>query len=295
MSNVRVIVLRTGGTNCDMETQFAFERAGAAVERVHINQIIRREKRLKDFHILALPGGFSYGDDISAGKILANELSNKIGEEMAAFVADGRLVIGICNGFQVLVKTGFLPGLPPGAGAGCACGCKCENPAGKTKSAKPASKNIARAATRGEQSATLFNNDCGSFQCRWVWLKPVQDSPCVFTRGIDAPIYLPIAHGEGKLLFDTEETRTEVRENHLAVFRYTDAKGRPGPFPVNPNGSVDDIAGLCNATGRVFGLMPHPERYVVPNQHPRWTRGEAHTPGDGFRIFKNAVTFAKKI
>ena len=140
---------------------------------------------------------------------------------------------------------------------------------------------------------TLFNNDSAHYECRWVWLTPAEKSPCVFTQGM-GPVYLPVAHGEGKLLFGNEETRATVRENALGVFRYTDEKGRPGPFPVNPNGSTDDIAGLCNATGRVFGLMPHPERYVTRTHHPRWTRGEGHEPGDGLEIFRNAVRFAKK-
>lgn len=272
MSNVRVIILRAGGTNCDNETRHAFERAGAQAELVHVNRVIRREVRLDAFHILALPGGFSYGDDISAGKILANELAHKLGEDMSRFVAGGRLVIGICNGFQVLVKTGFLPGALP-------------------EHRKSASVS---ANQRQEQTVTLFNNDCGGFQCRWVHLKPVEGNPCVFTRGIEKPIHLPIAHGEGKLLFDTEATRQAVRDHRLAVFQYTDASGKFGDFPVNPNGSTDHIAGLCNATGRVFGLMPHPERYITRTQHPRWTRGEGRNPGDGFQIFKNAVSFAKK-
>ena len=266
MNNVRVIVLRTAGTNCDGETKYAFERAGATADPVHINQLIRGEVSLMDYHILAIAGGFSYGDDISAGKILASELSNKLGDQMTKFVADGRLAIGICNGFQVLVKTGFLPGAFPGNG---------DSP-------------------RAALTTTLFNNNCGSYQCRWVYLKPSENSPCVFTSGIDEIIYLPVAHAEGKLIFDGEETRKAVWKNNMAVFQYTDPDGRPGPFPVNPNGSVDDIAGLCNATGRVFGLMPHPERHITRTQHPRWTRGEGREPGDGFRIFKNAVAFAKK-
>ncbi len=266
MKSVKAIVLRTAGTNCDRETCFALYLAGAEVDLVHINRVVSGEKSLDEFDILALPGGFSYGDDISAGKVLANELTNKLSGPMNKFIARGKLVIGICNGFQVLVKTGFLPGLS----------------AGKGKSG------------HGRQSVTLFDNDCGSFRCGWVYLKPDPKSPCVFTKGIGGVITLPIAHGEGKLIFDSAETRKKVRAGRQAVFTYVDENGKPGAFPINPNGSEDEIAGLCNATGRVFGLMPHPERHVTRTQHPRWTRGEGSEPGDGLAIFTNAVEFARK-
>lgn len=266
MKDVKAIVLRTAGTNCDRETVFAFQAAGAQADLVHINQIALARVKLDKYHILAIPGGFSYGDDISAGKVLANELINKIAGPVDKFVADGKLVIGICNGFQVLVKTGFLPGFKAGPGASGIAG----------------------------QQVTVFDNDSGHFECRWVWLKPVEGSKCVFTTGIDRAIHLPIAHGEGKVIFDSEKTRRKLRENRQAVFQYADKDGNPGPYPVNPNGSEDDIAGLCNATGRVFGLMPHPERHILPTQHPRWTRGEADCPGHGMKIFTNAVGFARK-
>jgi phosphoribosylformylglycinamidine synthase len=264
MKDVKVIVLRTAGTNCDKETVFAFELAGAKADLVHINEISRGEKKLDRYHILAIPGGFSYGDDISAGRVLAVEMMNKISAQVDKFVADGKLVIGICNGFQVLVKTGLLPGFNAGeAGSGAA-----------------------------KQSVTLFDNDSGKFDCRWVHLNPVEGNVCVFTQGIETPIYLPIAHGEGKLIFDNVKTRDKLRAAKQGVFQYSDASGKPGPYPVNPNGSEDDLAGICNATGRVFGLMPHPERHVLSTQHPRWTRGEASERGDGFAIFRNAVAFA---
>jgi len=264
MKDVRAIVLRTAGTNCDRETLFAFAASGADVDLIHINQLARGNKSLDRYHILAIPGGFSYGDDISAGKIIANELINKLSEAVDKFVADGKLVIGICNGFQALVKTGLLPGFK----------------------AAPGRSGMAR------QSVTLFDNDCGHFECRWIYLKPGDKNPCVFTAGIDEVITLPIAHGEGKLIFDKPETRKKVLAGNQIVFKYCDKNGNPGPYPINPNGSEDDIAGICNATGRVFGLMPHPERHISPNQHPRWTRGEASPHGHGLKIFQNAVEFA---
>lgn len=264
MKKPKAIILRGTATNCDIETFNSFKYVGAEPELVHINQLLSGGRKVLDYDIMAFPGGFSYGDDISAGRVLAVEMMNKISAQVDKFVADGKLVIGICNGFQVLVKTGLLPGFNAGeAGSGAA-----------------------------KQSVTLFDNDSGKFDCRWVHLNPVEGNVCVFTQGIETPIYLPIAHGEGKLIFDNVKTRDKLRAAKQGVFQYSDASGKPGPYPVNPNGSEDDLAGICNATGRVFGLMPHPERHVLSTQHPRWTRGEASERGDGFAIFRNAVAFA---
>ena len=263
---VKVLVLRAAGVNCDRETKFAFELAGAQAELVHINQIASNKVSMNNFHILAVAGGFSYGDDISAGKILANELSGKIADKVNRFVADGKLVIGICNGFQVLVKTGLLPGFD----------------AAESKSAI------------GPQKVTVFDNDSGKFECRWINLKLAENSRCVFTEGLPEVISLPVAHGEGKLIFDSDETRKTLWDNNQAVFQYVDENGKPGPYPINPNGAEDDLAGICNATGRVFGLMPHPERNVLPTHHPRWTRMDENRTPDGLLIFKNAVKFATK-
>lgn len=262
--NVKVIVLRSAGTNCDRETTHAFEMAGATVESVHINRLASGQKKLDNYHILAIAGGFSYGDDISAGKVLANELSNKLSDQVDKFVADGKLVIGICNGFQVLVKTGLLPGY--GAGI---------NKSGMTS-----------------QNVTVFDNDSGRFECRWVFLKLAENSKCVFTKDSPEIISLPIAHGEGKLIFDSAATKDKLWKNNQAVYQYVDEKGNPATYPANPNGSADSLAGICNATGRVFGLMPHPERNVLATHHPRWTRGDSPKIPHGTYIFKNAVSFA---
>ncbi|MHC1578244.1 MAG: phosphoribosylformylglycinamidine synthase I [Dehalococcoidia bacterium] len=256
MAKVKTLILRAPGTNCDMESAFAFEQAGAEVELVHVNEFVRRQKLLFDYHIMVIPGGFTYGDDVSAGRILANELKIKLGDEIERFVDDGKLILGICNGFQALVKAAMLPTL----------------------------KN------KNSQSLTLAGNDSGRFECRWVYLRANKASPCIFTRGIDL-MYLPVAHGEGKVV-----TRPgALDELHVALY-YADETGdiRAG-YPYNPNGSVNNIAGICDATGRVFALMPHPERFIRWTQHPRWTR-EAHRDyGDGFRIFLNAVEWAKSI
>jgi phosphoribosylformylglycinamidine synthase len=255
MGKVKTLVLRAPGSNCDGETAFAFQQAGADASLVHINQIVRGEKRLADYQILVLPGGFTYGDDIAAGKVLANELRLKLGEEIIRFVEDGKLIIGICNGFQALVKTGFLPEL----------------------------------SRDGSSSLTLANNDSGRFECRWIYLGVNRGSPCVFTEGIDS-LYLPVAHGEGKLV-----TIGALADSSIAL-RYTDERGNIGAgYPCNPNGSMADIAGVCDSSGRIFGLMPHPEPHIRGTQHPRWTRLGAREYGDGFQIFQNAVRWAERL
>lgn len=257
MATVKVLVLRTAGTNCDEETVFAFEQAGAQSDLVHVNRLIEHSRMLDDVQILALPGGFSYGDDISAGKIFAVRLHHDLGERLAEFVAKDRLVIGICNGFQILVKTGLLPDARLGGGS--------------------------------EQSITLTDNDSGKFEDRWVHLKAFSDK-CVFIEP-DRMIYLPIAHGEGKFVPKDQAVLDRLRANGQIVFRYVDASGQSGAYPVNPNGSVDDVAGICDPTGRILGIMPHPERHVRRTHHPHWTRlAEAHEP-DGKSIFSNAVRY----
>lgn len=255
MGKVKTLILRAPGTNCDQETVFAFQQAGAEVSLVHVNQLISREERLTDYQILVIPGGFTYGDDIAAGKVLANELKLKLGEDIVRFIGDGKLILGICNGFQVLVKTGFLPELSNGS----------------------------------PPRLTLATNDSGKFECRWVYLKVNEQSPCVFTRGIES-LHLPVAHAEGKLI-----SLSTLSDVNIALY-YTDGKGNTGAgYPCNPNGSERDIAGICDASGRVFGLMPHPERHVRGTQHPQWTRLGAKKYGDGFQIFCNAVAWAKKL
>ena len=256
MAKVKTLILRAPGTNCDMETAVAFRQAGSEVELAHINELLQGQKLLSSYQIMVIPGGFTYGDDISAGKILANELRLKLGEDIQRFVDDGRLILGICNGFQVLVKAGIIPRLTV------------ENP----------------------QLLTLARNDSGKFECRWVYLRVNETSPCLFTRGISR-MYLPVAHGEGKVV--AEPT---VIEKLNVVLYYTDEAGNiQAGYPYNPNGSANNIAGICDASGRVFGLMPHPERYIHWTQHPAWTRQPSKNYGDGLRVFLNAVEWAKTI
>jgi phosphoribosylformylglycinamidine synthase len=308
------LILRTAGTNCDVETAYAFELAGARAQRVHINEVLSRPARLSEYQLLAIPGGFSYGDDIAAGRIFANQIVHHLRDAVRAFIEAGKPVIGVCNGFQVLVKTDLLPG------------------------------NL---AGRAGQNCTLAHNDCGRFIDRWVTLKTASKR-CIWTQGlgsddeIDTPrapydpsatsltaasgssglsparsaggagvdagegvgadwgaggtFELPIAHGEGKFVTADESVRAALWENDQVALVYTkpDGSAARGEFPHNPNGSVDDIAGVCDASGLVLGLMPHPERFVTSLQHPAWTRraadsGSLQSDGAGIKLFRNAV------
>lgn len=241
---VRVAVLVGYGINCDYETCHAFELAGAKADKIHISALA--EASLDDYQIMAIPGGFSFGDDIAAGKMLANKLKAVAGEQVEKFVSDGKLVIGICNGFQALAKYALLPKI-------------------------------------GEQKFTLTFNDSGRFEDRWVPLKTVGKS--VWTEGIDS-MYLPVRHAEGKFVA-TKEVVDELEREGLVALRYAQSE-----YSYNPNGSINDIAGITDKTGRIFGLMPHPEAYLYPTNHPRWTRGEMSPLG--LEIFKNAVKFAEE-
>lgn len=255
MGRVRALILRAAGTNCDEETAFAFEQAGATTSLVHIAALLSGEKRLADYQIMAIPGGFTYGDDLGAGRVLANEIRLKLGEDIKSFTRGGGLILGICNGFQVLVKSGILPA--------------------------PTSPDQPR--------LTLTTNDSGRFECRWVFLAVNDKSPCLFTREIER-LELPVAHGEGKVVAPPEA----LAGLNVALY-YTDAQGNRAGYPHNPNGSVDNIAGICDDSGHIFALMPHPERYIRPSQHPRWTREGAEGRGDGFKIFLNAVKWARSL
>ncbi len=252
---VKTIVLRAPGTNCDVETVFAFEQAGSEVDLVHVNRLISHERKLADYQILVIPGGFTYGDDIAAGRVLANELRLKLGEDIRRFFETGGLILGICNGFQVLVRAGFLPESDNGS----------------------------------HQQITLAANDSGKFECRWVYLAVEKDSPCVFTRGMES-MYIPVAHGEGKFV-----AAPEILPDVNVVVRYADEQGDvEAGYPHNPNGSVNNIAGICDSSGRIFALMPHPERHIRGTQHPRWTSLGAKQYGDGFPIFQNAVRWVQQ-
>ncbi|HEX4130079.1 MAG TPA: phosphoribosylformylglycinamidine synthase I [Pirellulales bacterium] len=251
----RVLILRAPGTNCDGETAFAFEQAGGTVEALHVNRVLENPRTLERFQILCLPGGFSYGDDLSAGRILGSQLRLHLGDRLREFQAAGKLVLGICNGFQVLIKSGLLFSDEP----------------------------------NHEPPATLTNNDSGHFEARWIQVRRAGEQ-CVFLRGIEH-MDLPIAHGEGKFVARSPAALEQLERAGQLCLRYAGAGECNLAFPENPNGSQLDVAGMCDASGRVFGLMPHPERHIDRTQHPRWTRRAADATGDGLKVFQNAVNY----
>ncbi len=254
MPKPRVLVLRAPGANCDAETQFAFEMAGAQADRLHINRLRDKPALLHDYQILVVPGGFTYGDDVAAGKILGNQLGVFLGEQLRVFRDHEKLILGICNGFQALIKAGLI--MPPDD----------DGP-----------------------FATLAHNASGRFDDRWVNLK-ASPGKCPFLTDCDR-LYLPVAHGEGNFTCRQGWILRGLEQAGQVVLRYTDAAGNAGPYPVNPNGSEGDVAGLCDATGRVLGLMPHPERHILGTHHPQWTRLGLADEGDGLKLFTNAVRY----
>ena len=266
--NPPVLILHANGTNRDHEAAWAVQMAGGAPEIVHLNQLLGGQRRLADYRMLVLPGGFSFGDDLGAGKLWALTLAFRLEQQLQAFVEAGRPVLGICNGFQALVKAGLLPGVQLES---CAAGG--EEP-------------------RGGQQVTLTRNDSGRFECRWVTLAP-QPGPCLFTRGLGEPIYCPVAHGEGKFVTRDAQVLEQLQRRELVALRYTGptADGGDAGYPHNPNGSTADIAGICNEAGNVLGLMPHPEDHIIPQQHPRHHRPQ-HTGGTGLALFRNGVRHA---
>ncbi|MBF0252608.1 MAG: phosphoribosylformylglycinamidine synthase I [Candidatus Omnitrophica bacterium] len=266
MKNVKTLVLRTAGTNCDMETSEAFKLAGSVSERIHINQILKNPSVLKKYHILAIPGGFTYGDDIASGKILANELNSNLKDQLQKFTADGKLIIGICNGFQVLAKMGLLP---------------------NTTKSKDSS-----------MEATLSRNDSGKFEDRWVYLKRDTSSSCIWTANLPEVIHIPVAHAEGKFITKNSALLSKLSKQGQIVFRYSTRSGEEPGYPFNPNGSDDNIAGISDTTGLILGMMPHPERHMFPTQHPSWQRSisgnkKSKELGIGLQIFKNGVNFVQ--
>ena len=248
MTKPRAMVLRAAGTNCDKESQYALELAGFSAERVHLFRVMERPGLLDEVQLLMIPGGFSYGDDVAAGKIFANQILHHLAEAMNKFVAAEKLILGVCNGFQVLLKSGLLP----------------------WGRADPGQAN---------QDATLAWNDSGSFVDRWVPLRAEQ-SKCIFLPPGER-LALPIAHGEGKFVTRDEAALEKIRSGGQVAVRYDGD---------NPNGSIDDIAGICDPTGRVFALMPHPERFVDVTQHPTWTRGGVDR-ADGLIVFQRAAEY----
>jgi len=272
MALAKAIVITGNGTNCEMEAAHACRLAGFdEVTIAHISEILHGEVRLDDFHFLNLTGGFLDGDDLGSAKAQANRLkyarisgsSEHLVDQLLRFIEDGKLILGVCNGFQLMVKMGLLPAF-----------------GGKYL----------------EQVATLTFNDCGRFQDRWVYLRCNPDSPAVFTRGITKGIYLPIRHGEGKFYAEAATVLERIETLNLSVLKYSDPDfaAPTMDFPLNPNGSINAIAGLCDETGRLMGLMPHPEAFVHRTNHPRWTREELPEEGDGLLLFRNAADYVRR-
>ncbi|HTZ40297.1 MAG TPA: phosphoribosylformylglycinamidine synthase subunit PurQ [Syntrophales bacterium] len=267
---VKSIVLTGNGTNCEREMAHACRLAGSdEVDIIYIHEILNGEKRLDDYHFLNLPGGFLDGDDLGSAKAAANRIVHAkikgsdelLRDQFLRFIGEGKLILGVCNGFQLMVKLGILP------------------------------------AFDGEyfkQSTTLSFNDSGRFEDRWVWLTVNDRSPCVFTRGL-TKVYLPVRHGEGKFMAKSPSILKQLQGQQQVVVRYcTESSGRPTQqYPANPNGAVKAIAGICNETGRLFGMMPHPEAYTHYTNHPRWTRENLPEEGMGLAIFRNAIEFIR--
>ena len=258
MSQPSVLILHATGTNRDREAAWAVQQAGGRPEIVHVNELRRQPARLHIFQMLILPGGFSYGDDLGAGRLWATDLRWLFQDDLARFIEAGKPVLGICNGFQALVKSGWLPG-PPQNGIG----------------------------------ATLTRNASNCFECRWVRLQPDSDSPCIFTRGLTDLIYCPVAHGEGRFVPANEAALERLRLQRQIALSYVSANGDPAAYPDNPNGSVAGIAGICNERGNVLGLMPHPEDHIIPSQHPRWTRGQ--NGNLGLVLFEKGLHYASQL
>lgn len=270
MSDVRVMVLAGNGINCEYETSFACRMGGAErVDVVYIYELLRGDRRLDDYHMLCLPGGFLDGDDLGSAKACANRFRHaeiaatgeSFWDSLTRFINDGKLILGICNGFQLMVKLGLIPAFE---------------------------------GAYGVQTVTLTVNDSGRFEDRWVRLKVNRTSPCVFTRGLDT-LYLPVRHGEGKFLPADADVLERLVAGHQVCLQYTeeDYRNATMAYPFNPNGAVEGIAGICDETGRLFGLMPHPEAYLHRTNHPRWTREVLPEEGAGVAIFRNAVDYIR--
>ena len=265
MSKVKTLIITGFGLNCEKETSTAFETAGSEVSLIHLNDLLETPEKLDDYQILAFIGGFSFGDHLGAGTVFANRVKFGLKVQLEEFIKAGKLIIGICNGFQTITRMGIVPAI----------------------------------GELFEQEVALQHNDSGTFRDSWVTLKVNQDSPCVFTKGIDL-MPVPIRHGEGKFVALNDEVLQKLEADGHVALRYADPVSgeATAEYPLNPNGSVNEIAGICDKTGRVFGLMPHPEAYLSPFNHPHWTHqkinGSLPEEGLGLAIFRNAVEFAQK-
>lgn len=253
---LKALVLYGYGINCERESKYVIEKSGGSADILHLNKVLESPALLEDYNMLLVPGGFSFGDDLGSGKVFANKMKFRLRDQLEEFVKAEKLVLGICNGFQVLVKMGLLP------------------------------------EPDFQQRVTLTTNDSGHYEDRWVILKSNPKSLCIFTKGIDYML-CPVRHGEGKFIPRDDDVLKELKEKDLVVFQYTDKDGKLAGYPYNPNGSVENIAGICDNTGHIFGMMPHPEAFNIPENCPYWTRGTVKE-AMGLRIFKNAVDYFKE-
>ena len=272
--NVHVAVLFGFGINCDRETAAVFDMVGGKSERLHVNNLVQGNRSLEEFDILAVPGGFSFGDHLGSGRLLGNRLRFALRDQLQKFVSSGKPIIGICNGFQALVKTGLLPG--------------------------PENASLEPDLI---QRASLTLNNTGRYEDRWVTLEFDSQSPCIWTKGIQR-IECPVRHGEGRFVMPTDAELDRLSANHQLTVRYADPSTEPGtnpsddllPFPLSPNGSMRNIAGICDPTGLVFGLMPHPEAFYTMWLHPEHTSmklNDDEWEGSGLQIFRNAVEYVR--
>ena len=265
MSSVKTLVITGFGLNCEKETSAAFETADSEVSRIHLNDLLEQPAKLSEFHILAFIGGFSFGDHLGAGTVFSNRVKYGLKEQLEEFINAGKLIIGICNGFQTITRMGIVPAIDG----------------------------------LFNQEVALQHNDSGVFRDSWVTLKVNESSPCVFTKGMDL-VPVPIRHGEGKFVPMNDEVLQQLEDGGYVAVRYADPVSgeQTSEFPLNPNGSANNIAGICDKSGRVFGLMPHPEAYLSPFNHPHWTHqkinGTLPSKGLGLKMFRNAVEFAKE-
>jgi phosphoribosylformylglycinamidine synthase I len=254
MKMVHVAIITGYGINTDYESEEAFRLVGANAVRIHINDLISGKDSLENYQIMMIPGGFSYGDDLGSGKVLANKFRYNLRKELTQFIESDKLILGVCNGFQILVKMGILPALD------------------------------------GEyfyQSVTITGNRSGQFESRWVTLKPSSKSPCIWTKNLKTTLDAPVRHGEGQFVPKNNSILQKLWDRNLVPFTY-----EPNVYPNNPNGSINGIAGICNETGLIFGMMPHPECNIIPQHHPQWTR-KNNPEINGLIIFNNAVAYAK--
>lgn len=267
MNKIKALILRTAGTNCNNETEYAFTLAGAAADSLHINQLLENPKKVDDYQIFVIPGGFSYGDDIGAGRLFANEIKFRLIDVLIDFYEQNKLILGICNGFQVLVNLGFLP---------------------DSRAESTGKIN----ASDLHQTASLHWNTSYKFESRWVNIRIPDKCNSVFLQDIQA-IMLPVAHAEGRFIINDTNLLEQMKNNGQISMQYVNPDGSKVCYPENPNGSIEDIAGINDSSGRILGLMPHPERFLHNHNHPQWTRIEKKVSGDGLKIFENATIFFK--